>query len=794
MHSLKKIFIVLSVTLIIGLIIPASVLALFTNGGFEAGDFSSWTKSTFLNPGLIGSPPFDGTDIVRNPGGTDYSVVFGPFAAMSQTDPQTNNLLHYPAYGSYSARVNGPLGNGQNANAIVQQTTVAAGDVDPLDGLVHVRFVYAPVLEEPGHPAEAQAWMYIVVRNITKSTILYEEFIFAGQAGVPWQNGSGGSWQFVDWTMVDVAPGAGSLDVGDTVEIEAIGAGCAYGAHAGYVHVDEFGSSIPGVTVVGTGPADTYQDADLTYNFLYRNTGTGNADNVVVQVPMPPQTTYVSVSDTTNCAYAGGTVTCNFGTMAAGASGNFSVVVHVALGASGSIVNGLYNIGATGMPTLLGPKITTNVLPQAPTVTTLGSSLNPSEWGQLVTLTAGVTGGPTPTGSVSFYDGAVLLGTVTLDGSGQATLDVPLFSIGTHTLTAVYNPDATHLGSTSAPLDQVVTKASTTTGLVMAPNPSVYGQPMQFVATIGDNAPGDPSGTVTFQADGVDIPGCVNVPIVGGQAVCDPGVFNAGDYVITAIYNGDAFFFGSISGGQVQTIEKADTTATVVSSANPSMYGELVSFRATVTTDLPGMGVPVGTVSFYDGSTLLQTIPLDGSGVAEFTTVYPLAVGVHNIHAVYNGNANFNGSDAALQQRVDWATDLTIEKWSTNAHLSSVDFVIVARNRSCCCIAAPGSVISDTLAPYYANATWTCEASGGAHCGTLSGVGSIYDTLGAFPPGGVVTYTMHTEYTLPQAGYIMNSAEIIPPVGVSDIDLTNNFVTIRRYFLLLPIIARDFTP
>ena len=64
----------------------------------------------------------------------------------------------------------------------------------------------------------------------------------------------------------------------------------------------------------------------------------------------------------------------------------------------------------------------------SPTQTTLTASPNLSVFGQPVTPTAAVTatapGAATPTGSVTFLDGGTVLGTATLDGSGQAALPV----------------------------------------------------------------------------------------------------------------------------------------------------------------------------------------------------------------------------------------------------------------------------------------------------------------------------------------------------------------------------------
>jgi hypothetical protein len=90
------------------------------------------------------------------------------------------------------------------------------------------------------------------------------------------------------------------------------------------------------------------------------------------------------------------------------------------------------------------------------TTTVLTSSLNPSTYLQSVTFTAVVSGaGGTPTGTVTFFDGASNIGTGTLV-SGTATLTTPSLTIGSHTVTAVYGGDVTFAGSTSAPLTQVV--------------------------------------------------------------------------------------------------------------------------------------------------------------------------------------------------------------------------------------------------------------------------------------------------------------------------------------------------
>src|SRR5439155_7590842 len=238
-----------------------------------------------------------------------------------------------------------------------------------------------------------------------------------------------------------------------------------------------------------------------------------------------------------------------------------------------------------------------------PTVT---SSVNPCVFGQSVTFTAGVTaasGSITPTGTVTFKDGVTTLGTGTLDGSGQATFTTSSLTVPSHSITAVYGGDSNYNTSTSTALSQTVNKANTTTAVTSSPNPSVFGQSVTFTATVSAVAPGagSPTGTVTFK-DGATTLGTGTLS--GGQATFSASSLSAGGHAtITAVYGGDANFNTSTSPNFTQTVNKADTTTTVNSSAAPSVFGQSVTFTATVTAVAPGAGTPAGTVTFtIDGT------------------------------------------------------------------------------------------------------------------------------------------------------------------------------------------------
>jgi hypothetical protein len=275
--------------------------------------------------------------------------------------------------------------------------------------------------------------------------------------------------------------------------------------------------------------------------------------------------------------------------------------------------------------------------------TAVASSANPSSFSTAVTLTATVTAvAPafgTPTGTVTFEDGAATLGMGTLSG-GQATFTSSSLSIGNHMITVVYGGDNNFAGSTSAALTQTVTAAVSTTTLVSSANPSVFGQSVVLTATVSGSGAATPTGTITF-LDGAATLG--TGMLSGGKATLTKSNFTVGSHTLTASYGGDANFMASTSTALAQTVNKASTATALVSSQNPSDSGQSVMFTATVTAGAPGAGTPTGTVTFFDGTKSLSNITLNSQGKAVFTTS-GLAVGTRSMTAKYNGDANFSTS------------------------------------------------------------------------------------------------------------------------------------------------------
>ena len=103
---------------------------------------------------------------------------------------------------------------------------------------------------------------------------------------------------------------------------------------------------------------------------------------------------------------------------------------------------------------------------------TLASSGGSDAYGQLATFVATVTAAApshsTPTGTVTFFDGATALATVPLDGSGRAVITTSILAVGPHSISAAYNNTADFLGVESESTSESVAQASTE--VVLVPN------------------------------------------------------------------------------------------------------------------------------------------------------------------------------------------------------------------------------------------------------------------------------------------------------------------------------------
>jgi hypothetical protein len=261
-----------------------------------------------------------------------------------------------------------------------------------------VRIVLAPILQNTGHLATQQPYFFVQLTNVTRgNALVYSSYNFSNQAGVPWQTVTTPTtaYGYTDWQLFDIAPSIPAINLGDTIDLQILAAGCSLGGHFGELYVGFVGTTVPGISVSGTAMAQLNgcgsggSNALLTYTLTYENgapaqscttaadcTPAGEAcvsgvcaeTGVAINFTTPPNTTFFTAvpSSLAVCTLPNvgttGTVTCTFADpMLPGASGNMAVTVIVPCGFVGPILSGNYEIHSNQETPLLGTPVFTQI-------------------------------------------------------------------------------------------------------------------------------------------------------------------------------------------------------------------------------------------------------------------------------------------------------------------------------------------------------------------------------------------------------------------------------------------------
>jgi hypothetical protein len=370
----------------------------------------------------------------------------------------------------------------------------------------------------------------------------------------------------------------------------------------------------------------------------------------------------------------------------------------------------------------------------SPVVVSIGLPPNPVAAGQGVAITVTVAEPIfSPFGSVIIFDGGTAIagplllvpdtGTVfgvcctPTDHSSAST--TRSFSVGTHILTAIYVP-GDDLPNSSGPVVLNVEPAVSATAVHSSADPSVHGQTVTFSAHVASTGEA-PSGNVQFKVDGTD-EGATHTIDGSGNASIDVSGLSVGSHPVSADFTSDNPDVQSSSGdltvGPVflpQIVTPANTTTSLGSSANPSEFGESVTFTAGVSVVAPGGGTPSGAVQFQDnGIDLAAPVPLDGSNHASLTTS-TLAVGSHTITAAYTSDsANFRDSSTTLDQTVDAARTTLVYTGDTTADFDDPTSLSARLLRTDNGAPIPGKSIGFTMASESCSAA--TDVNGNAAC------------------------------------------------------------------------------
>ncbi len=283
------------------------------------------------------------------------------------------------------------------------------------------------------------------------------------------------------------------------------------------------------------------------------------------------------------------------------------------------------------------------------TTTMLSSSQNPSVYGQPVSLTAVVSsslGAPPDGDTVTFYQGANVIGTAPL-GSGSAQLTVSTLSGGTtDNVKAIYAGDSSFGKSTSNTVAQQVTQATTTTSLNSSQNPSAAGQPVTFTAVVAPEYGGTPTGTVSFYNGNTKLG---SGALSGGVASYVATKLALGTDTITAVYNGSIACGSSSSNPLSQVMASSTTIDTTMTWGGVTRYYE-VYLPASMSANPPMLFMLHGTRTddSFDPEAVISLM-WGWQGLADqygFILVKPASTYNYSTHQ-WNWNAYF--MDAAFQ-------------------------------------------------------------------------------------------------------------------------------------------------
>ena len=325
----------------------------------------------------------------------------------------------------------------------------------------------------------------------------------------------------------------------------------------------------------------------------------------------------------------------------------------------------------------------TETIQKIATSTAVTSNLNPADAGAAVAFTVTVTAASTTTpnvaitGSVNLMEGSTVVGTGTLTASGTgpavatATITVSSLAPGAAAITAVYAGDNNYVTSTSNGLLETITLATSSIALVANPTTAIATKPVTLTATLTSNG-GTPTGSVSF-LDGTVTIGTGNLN--KGVASFTTSTLAVGSHSMTAVYNGDAKDSVTTSSAVIVTVSAATTSVALTPSLSPTDFGQPFTLTAKVTGN---GGTPTGSVTFFDGTAPLQSVAVNASGVATFTTS-TLTDGSHTFTASYAGDANDLASTSpALTVVVLQTATLTLTSTSPNPAIARSDVHFVA--------------------------------------------------------------------------------------------------------------------
>jgi large repetitive protein len=275
-----------------------------------------------------------------------------------------------------------------------------------------------------------------------------------------------------------------------------------------------------------------------------------------------------------------------------------------------------------------------------------------------------------PPSSVTAY-GRITNGTLSLAGSADPVFEngfVPSagaeYFVVSGTASGAFttvlhgaSADYSHTGEVGLVGGAPATSTSTSVSSSVAAG-SRFGQSVQFTAAVVPGSGTDPTGSVSFFANGLPLGSSPVATTATGAtaAALEVSSLPVGSQSITAAYGGDVVFDSSTSPAATQVVSPDPTNLTITPSSASPEPGQPIVDTATVSPAIAGTATPTGTVSFTDDGS-----PVTGCQSLSLPAVAPLQVSctetygsgaTHSVEASYSGDEDDAGSNASLLQVV----------------------------------------------------------------------------------------------------------------------------------------------
>jgi hypothetical protein len=199
-----------------------------------------------------------------------------------------------------------------------------------------------------------------------------------------------------------------------------------------------------------------------------------------------------------------------------------------------------------------------------------------------------------PSGTINIKDNGTSIGTLALNGNGQAELfncstpvstptSVPCLTVGSHPIQILYSGDAGFNASNTAPAAVTITVGkAASTGTVTAPASAQSGAPISVSATVNAAGPIFATGTVQF-FQGTTSLGAPVTLTAGNPSTASTQVTlsGSGSQMVTAQYSGDSTY-GSATLGPATVVLTTPFTFTAVATSQTIAAGQNATFNLTL--------------------------------------------------------------------------------------------------------------------------------------------------------------------------------------------------------------------